>query len=178
MKFLKYITIIILALLLFSCTSASFKNSKSNSVENNNKSLITIEDLLLDDIPIKMEIVELSKDNIYEKCDKTYAEVVTSYNNGDLKMVKIPFEKIKEQNFDYNTFVQYNLNVIDDTAANPNIEFDKDEKCSVKKLTLVEAIDEIETIKGSFLPFFNVESQYFNVIHKQGSDYEIMVPAF
>ncbi len=127
-----------------------------------------------DFILFKIGIPEV--DSTVDLSNKSYAVIHNS--NGELKMVKIPFEKIKEQNFDYNTFIQYNLNVIDDSAANPNIEFDKDEKCSVKTLTLVEAIDEIESTEGTFLPFFNIESQYFNVIQKQGNDYEIMVPAF
>ena len=46
------------------------------------------------------------------------------------------------------------------------------------KLTLHEAIREIEKSRQNFLPFFNIESEYINIIYKNGNRYEVMVPAF
>ncbi len=115
-------------------------------------------------------------DSDLDLSNKSYA-VMYNCKNG-LKMVKIHFENINEHKFDYDTFIEYDLKVIEDSMTNPNIEFRKNPECSIRKLTLNEALKEIESSDDSFMPFFNVESQYFNVIYKSKDGYEVMVPAF
>ena len=70
------------------------------------------------------------------------------------------------------------LDIFDDTPANPRVEFKKLSSCDMLKLTLHEAILEIEKSRQQFLPFFNVESEFINIISKNGNRYEVMVPAF
>ena len=108
--------------------------------------------------------------------NKLYAVI---YRGEDgVKMVKVPFEKLKEQKLEHDTFVEYHLNIIDDSPANPNIEFKRSKDCKIEKLSLNEAVDKFEKSSDSFLTFFNIDSQYFNVVYSTGKETEIMVPAF
>jgi|GEM_PF-90952 len=108
--------------------------------------------------------------------NKSYAAL---YRDKDkIKMVEIPFEDIKEHRFEHDTFTEYELEVLDDSLVKPKIKFRKVESSQVRKMTLDEAIKEIEKNGAVYMPFFNVESQYFNVIYKNGKDCEVMVPAF
>ena len=115
-------------------------------------------------------------DSDIDLSNKSYAIIYQSKTG--LKLVKIPFDKIKEHKYDYDTFVEYDLNIIDDSLSKPNIEFKKNPECSIKKMTLNEALDEFESSNDPFLAFFNMESQYFNVIYRNGKEFEVMVPAF
>ncbi len=94
-----------------------------------------------------------------------------------LKMVEIPHEKT-ETGMQGDLFVEYNIKVVDDSPANPKIEFKKNKNCDLRKLTLHEAIVAIEGSDHRFLPFFNIESQFINVIYRNGKTYEVMVPVF
>ncbi len=48
----------------------------------------------------------------------------------------------------------------------------------MREMTLTEALDELEKKGRKYYPFFNMESQYFNIVYKNGKDFEVMVPAF
>lgn len=115
-------------------------------------------------------------DSDVDYSNKDYAVIYR--NKEDLRMIEIPFDKIKEHRYEYEDFVEYDLHVISDSMSNPSIEFKKAGKCSVNKMLLEEAITKLEENKSSFLPFFNVESQFFNVVYKSGKHYEVAVPAF
>lgn len=118
-----------------------------------------------------------SVDSDMDYLNKNYAVIYKI--NGTVKMTEIPFDKIRDHKFDEDHFVEYDLEVIDDSPVQPNIAFNKKHDCEIKKLSVDEAIKEIENNNTiDFLPFFNIESQYFNVIYKSGSMYEIAVPAF
>lgn len=95
-----------------------------------------------------------------------------------VRMVEIPFDKIVEHKFEHDTFVEYDLEVVSDSLANPKIKFKKTDKNSVRQMTLQEALKELETNNDNFMAFFNSESQYFNVIYRNGKECEVMVPAF
>lgn len=118
-----------------------------------------------------------SVDSDMDYLNKNYA-VIYKYN-GVVKMTEIPFEKIKDHKFEEIDFIEYDLDVKDDSPVSPNISFKKKRGCDIKKLSIEEAVTEIEKNNTiDFLPFFNIESQYFNIIYKNGSTYEIEVPAF
>jgi len=127
-----------------------------------------------DFILFKKGVFEVESTKDYS--NKSYAVIFKS--NEAFKLVKIPFDDIKEHHFEQDTFVEYDLKVIDDSFVNPDIEFKKNSKCSVMKLTINDALDEIMKTEREFLPFFNTEAQYFNIIYKTGKEYEVMVPAF
>jgi len=129
----------------------------------------------------KMDFILFKKgvskvDSDLDYANKNYAVI---YKNHDsLKMAEIPFDKIKEHKFEHDDFVEYDLNIIDDSVSNPHIEFKKNNGCSINKMPLEEAILKLEENNETFIPFFNTDSQYFNVIYKNGRNYEVAVPAF
>ncbi len=108
--------------------------------------------------------------------NKCYAALFRT--DDSIRMVEIPFEKIVEHKFEHDTFIEYDLEVVDDSPANPEIRFKKADSKSVRQMTLPEALKEMEKNGSNFIPFFNSESQYFNVIYRNGKDCEVMVPAF
>ena len=115
-------------------------------------------------------------DSDLDYSNKNYAVM---YRQNDLyKLLEIPFEKIKDHSLDNASFVEYELNIVSDSLSNPNIEFNKISECNVKELNISEAIEEIEKNKAAFMPFFNIESQYFNVVFNNGKEYEVLVPAY
>lgn len=105
--------------------------------------------------------------------NKNYA-VIYRGSNG-LKMIEIPDAAEAVQG---GHFVAYSLDVYDDSPSNPKVDFKKLSSCDMMKLTLHEAIIEIEKSKQQFLPFFNIESEYINIISRNGNKYEVVVPAF
>jgi putative sigma-54 modulation protein len=115
-------------------------------------------------------------DSNIDYLNKSYAVIYKSDDN--FKLVKIHFDNMKESEHRFDSFIEYDMNIIDDSVSAPNIEFKKNPECGVKKLTLNEAIDEIGNTENTFMTFFNIESHYFNIIYKNGKDYEVMVPAF
>ena len=115
-------------------------------------------------------------DSNLDYANKNYAVIYKNHNT--LKMAEIPFDKIKDHKFEHDDFVEYDLNIIDDSISNPHIEFKKNNGCSINKMPLEQAILKLEENNETFIPFFNTDSQYFNVIYKNGRNYEVAVPAF
>lgn len=101
------------------------------------------------------------------------------YKNGSsYRLLNIPFEKIVESSFSPESFEEFELKVIDDSPVDPKIEFNKLPSADVKIMTIPEAAEALDNRKESFIPFFNPETEYFNVIRKNGANYEVEVPAF
>lgn len=107
--------------------------------------------------------------------NKNYAVIYRGA--GGLRMVEVPLEA-NSNAAGADHFVAYSLDVFDDSVSSPKIEFKKIGPPDMLKLTLHEAIMEIEKTSNNFLPFFNIESEYINIIYKNGNKYEVMVPAF
>lgn len=106
---------------------------------------------------------------------KNYA-VIFRHHNG-LRMIELPLERIDDLHRGEH-FIGYSIDIFNDTPAKADVKFNKIDSCDLMKLTLHEAILEIEKSDQKFLPFYNTESQYINVITRNGSNYEVMVPAF
>jgi putative sigma-54 modulation protein len=94
-----------------------------------------------------------------------------------LKMVEVPVQKTGIGSAG-DRYVVYDLNILDDSPTSPKIEFKKNKTSGLLEMTLNEAIQEIDKSKNRFLPFYNTESQFINVVYKDGNKYEVMVPAF
>ncbi len=108
--------------------------------------------------------------------NKNYAVL---YKTSDgIRLVEIPFEAIREHHFECEKFIEYDLIVKNDSPANPEIEFRMRPECFIEKKTLQEALEETESRGDDFHIFFNIDSQYFNVIYREGDEYEVMVPAY
>ncbi len=106
---------------------------------------------------------------------KDYA-VIFRHLNG-LRMIELPMERLDDAHRGEH-FIAYTIDIFNDTPAKADVKFNKIDSCDLMKLTLHEAILEIEKSSQKFLPFYNTESQYINVITRNGNNYEVMVPAF
>ena len=94
------------------------------------------------------------------------------------RLLEIPFGENNGGNFGCESFNEYDLNVLNDSPSNPEIEFKPRVTCDIERLTLDEAFDVMEKNGDRFIPFFNTETGYFNVISRKGKEYEVFVPAF
>lgn len=108
--------------------------------------------------------------------NKNYAVIYKAENA--YRLIEIPFGETNGGAIGCESFVEYDLNVVSDSASNPEIEFKPREACNIKRFTLDEALDVIEKDGDRFIPFFNSETGYFNVISRKGKEYEVYVPAF
>ena len=98
--------------------------------------------------------------------------------NGRLKLVEIPFEMIRENRFDPAGFIEHDMEVVSDSPSNPKINMKKSGKSAIRSLTIDEALKHMTETNHDYLPFFNVESRYLNIIYKSGKDFEVMVPTY
>ena len=127
-----------------------------------------------DYILFKKGVNDIATDADY--LNKNYAVIYKS--EGKFKLVEIPFEKIKGQEFNPESFDEYELDVIDESPANPRISFNKNSSCRIEKLTLDEAFEVFEKSGSSYMPFFNSDTRYFNILCKTGRRFEVLVPAY
>ncbi len=108
--------------------------------------------------------------------NKNYAVI---YKSGSVfKLVEVPFENNKGGDFHTDTFTEYELVVKDESASHPEIDFKKGSSCSIGRLTLDEAFDSFEKSSDIYMPFFNTETRYFNILSRSGKKFEVLVPAF
>jgi len=115
-------------------------------------------------------------DSDLDFANRNYAVI---YRSGQgYRMAEIPAENFTKQNPDYDSFNEYELEVIDESPVNPEINFKKADTLKVGKLTLDEALDTLEKSGSRYMPFFNTDTGYFNVLSKNGKKYEVFVPAF
>lgn len=108
--------------------------------------------------------------------NKNYAVI---YKSGPVfKLIEIPFENNKGSEFNTDTFIEYELEIKDESVTNPKIDFKKGSGCNIGKLTLDEAFDSFEKSNEVYMPFFNTETRYFNILNRSGKKLEVLVPAF
>jgi putative sigma-54 modulation protein len=108
--------------------------------------------------------------------NKNYAVI---YKSGSVfKLIEVPFENNKGSEFNSDSFIEYELEVKDESASNPKIDFKKGPACDIDKLTLDEAFDFFEKSNEVYMPFFNTETRYFNILSRSGKKLEVLVPAF
>lgn len=118
-------------------------------------------------------------DTIESEVDYANKNYAVIYKSGAVfKLVEIPFENHKGSEFNADTFVEYELDVKDESALNPKIDFKKGGACNIGKHTLNEAFDFFEKSDEIYMPFFNTETRYFNILSRSGKKLEVLVPAF
>ena len=106
--------------------------------------------------------------------NKRYAVL---YKNGvNFRMAEIPHEVNKNGDFEDIVLFEYELEVKDESPVHPVIDFKKTEN-QLKQMTLIQAIDELDAGAAKYIPFFNLESEYLNIIYKDGKDIAVMMPA-
>ncbi len=127
------------------------------------------------------DFILYKKGGLDEKTDSVYASknyAVIYKNEKGIKQVEIDFEKSKQNHFAPGSFVESDVHVESDSPAKPKIKFRKQGKCAVEKITVGEALQKMMNSEEPYMTFFNSETNYFNIIYKNGRSYEVMVPAF
>ena len=115
-------------------------------------------------------------ENDFYYTNKNYAVI---YKSGEIfKLAEIEFENTNSEKFDSNTFIEYVLDVKDESAANPKIDFIKSDSCEIEKFSLEEAFNFFEKSGKEYMPFFNGETGYFNILNRNGKRLEVFVPVF
>ena len=122
----------------------------------------------------KMDFTLFKQEINADSSNKRYAALYK--NGGSFRMTEIPPEVNKNGNFDDLVLLEYELDVKDESPVRPAIDFIKTEN-QVKQMTLIQAIDELDAGTAKYLPFFNLESEYLNVVYKDGKDIAVMMPA-
>ncbi len=106
--------------------------------------------------------------------NKNYAVIFK--DGAQVKMFEVPFEMHREVG--QGECHEYKVEVHDESISRPKIDFNKLESCSVLRGGLDEALNQIMSSDLGFLPFYNVETGYLNVLVRAGNGYEVVVPAF
>lgn len=146
----------------------------SNKPINNIEAFLQMRVDKKDFILFKKGIASVESDVDY--ANKNYAVI---YKSGSVfKLVEVPFEENKGGGFNAGSLVEYELDVKDESASNPKIDFKKVTNCNVVELTIDEAFDSFEKSNAVFMPFFNKETSFFNVLSRNGKKLEVLVPAF
>lgn len=127
-----------------------------------------------DFILFKKGVIEAKSEVDYG--NRNYAVIYKT--DGKFRMAEVPYESMKDNEFNPESFVEYELDVIDESPSNPKITFNKNSECSIRNLTFDEAFESFEKSGSSYMPFFNSETRYFNIICRSGRKYEVMVPSY
>lgn len=128
----------------------------------------------MDFILFKLDVSKV--DSSLDYLNRNYAVM---YNEGTgVKFVELPYEHIKDNKFEKECFAEYDLVVSNDSVTKPEINFKKAGSCSILLGTITDAVKTIESSGAAYLPFFNTDSLYFNVIYRHGKNLEVLVPAF
>ncbi|MCL2025824.1 MAG: ribosome-associated translation inhibitor RaiA [Leptospirales bacterium] len=99
------------------------------------------------------------------------------YKNGaKFRMTEVLSEMNKNSGSNDFSLLEYELDVKDESPVHPVIDF-KETKNQVRQMTLIQAIDEFDAGAEEYLPFFNMESEYLNIVYKDGKDIAVMMPA-
>jgi putative sigma-54 modulation protein len=116
-------------------------------------------------------------DSNIDYANRNYALIFK--NEKGYKLVEIPYDLIKKDDYDVSKFIEYTIDVKDESPANPVIKLKKqDTCCSISDMTVDEAIQQLIDNTYSFLPFFNRETNSLNIVHENGKSIEVVVPAF
>ena len=150
-------------------------NQVSNKPKNEIEAYLEMKMNNGDFILFKKGIDDIKSDIDYS--DKNYAVIYKS--SVGYKMVEIPYEMIQSNTFSPDKFMECDLEIISDSPAKPKIDFRKNAGCGdIMKMTLGDALKKLMESPADFIPFFNTETNYLNIVYKKGKQYEVMVPAF
>lgn len=101
--------------------------------------------------------------------------VIYKTENG-FRMAEIPSKMLKEKRFDAEKLLEFELIIQNESITKPKIKFKKCKDKKIRSMAVNNALKEITTGEKSFLPFFNNETNFLNILYKNGSSLEIMVP--
>lgn len=143
-----------------------------------NKPFDTVEALLemrVDDADFmlfKKGVFTIKSDTDY--LNRNYAVIYRAEQG--LRLIEIPDKELKQDSFHPGSFLVYDIKIVKDSPTKPKIKFKKCGNTEVHCMTLGEALKFIAERKSSFVPFFNTESKYLNVLYRDGDEFAVMVP--
>ena len=145
----------------------------SNKPINNIEAFLQMKVNKKDFILFKKDTPDMENDFHY--ANKNYAVI---YKSGEIfKLAEIEFKNKTDESYS-DTFIEYILDVKDDSVTNPKIDFNKSSACEIEKFTLDEAFNFFEKSGKEYIPFFNMDTGYFNILSRNGKRYEVLVPVF
>jgi len=146
----------------------------SNKPINNIEAFLQMKVNKKDFILFKKDSPDMENDFYY--ANKNYAVI---YKSGDIfRLTEIEFKNNNGEDLDSNSFIEYELDVKDESVSNPKIDFTKSNGCEIEKFNLDEAFNSFEKSGKEYMPFFNVETGYFNILNRNGKRLEVFVPVF
>lgn len=160
------------------------------NINDNDSTQIQIEEASgkpIDEIEAFLEMKVANSDFILFKKGIRDIETSVDYSNkcyavlfkdeDKYRMVEIPFDKIKSNDYNEKNFVEYNLKVVDDSPSNPVIECKETKGNSITSMKVTDAVIKLVESNKPFLPFFNTETNFFNVLYSNGKQIQIIIPA-
>ncbi len=116
-------------------------------------------------------------ENGFDYANRNYAVLFRSKKG--LKIVEIPLEMIQSGVYEPQKFLERDMVVVQDSNTDPKVKFKKSSKCrEIDNYNLSQALKKIIENQAEFLPFFNTDTRYLNIMFRNGKQYGVMVPAF
>ncbi|MBN2401528.1 MAG: ribosome-associated translation inhibitor RaiA [Spirochaetes bacterium] len=107
--------------------------------------------------------------------NKNLYAVIFKTDNG-FKMAELPPKSKKEKRFDAEKLIEFDLIVHNDSLTKPKIKLKKCREKTIKCAAMNSALKDLTASNHNFIPFFNDETNTFNIIYKNGDILEVMVP--
>jgi putative sigma-54 modulation protein len=116
----------------------------------------------------------LFKNHIETKGNNNHSHAVIYKTDEGYKMAELSKKKSESKKRKNNGIAEFNLIIRNDSMHKPKIKF---KKCgnSVKEMDVNSAVRELLQ-KGDFLPFYNNETEFLNVIFKNKNNIELLTP--
>jgi hypothetical protein len=92
------------------------------------------------------------------------------------RMAEAPKDRKKEKKKKADNLQEFDLIIRENSSSNPKIKLKKCKKNIIKYMAVNNAVKELMTSSGEFVPFFNNETDSLNIIYKNGDSVEIIVP--
>ncbi len=94
----------------------------------------------------------------------------------EFRMAELPRDMIDNNILIHEKLKEFNLLIHDDSLTNPNIKLAECNDKTIKSMELNDAIRVITSFPEDFVPFFNNETNYLNIIYKNGENIEVVTP--
>ena len=94
------------------------------------------------------------------------------------RMVEVPFEFISGNAVAGQGLIGYDIKILDESAASPRFEYVKNKDVTLPSITPAQAYEKLVADGASHLPFFNADTNFLNIIYRDGKRFSLMVPTF
>ena len=120
------------------------------------------------------EFILFNKSVNNDNKNNSFAVIYKSDNA--FKMAELPQKILKGKKFDAEKMIEFDITVAEESLIKPKIKLKKCKNKSIKCSTIENALEEIAASADNFMPFFNDETNTFNIIYKNGGAIEVVIP--